>query len=272
TVRRWCSAVKGGRLALAAANAASQCTLAISDVRDGDWRALASGPTVADDTAIADCRAVLDRFALWPALPAALRTRIERTEVPPPLRPGDELARRTEFLLVQGNADARTALRRHAEAAGMLVAEDQSVDDLPYGLAAERLLARLDELRAEHRGRAVAVLTGGEVTVQLPSNAGVGGRNQQFALECARRIAGCPISVLSAGTDGVDGTAPAAGAVADGTTLARARALGLDVEDHLRRFDAHPLFDALGDSVTTGPTGQNVRDLRLLVHEASPRP
>jgi hydroxypyruvate reductase len=100
--------------------------------------------------------------------------------------------------------------------------------------------------------------------VKLPQQPGTGGRNQQFALACAVRIAGAPIAVLSAGTDGIDGSSSAAGAVVDGTTCARASAAGLDVAEALRRCDAHPLLAALGDAITTGPTGTNVRDLRIL--------
>jgi glycerate 2-kinase len=93
----------------------------------------------------------------------------------------------------------------------------------------------------------------------------VGGRNQQFALACAEKIAGENIAVLSAGTDGVDGNSSAAGAVADGSTAERARARGLDVRAALERFDAYPLFSAIGDSLETGPTGNNLRDLRILI-------
>jgi hydroxypyruvate reductase len=97
------------------------------------------------------------------------------------------------------------------------------------------------------------------------TNGGIGGRNQQFALACAEKIAGENITVLSAGTDGVDGNSSAAGAVADGTTLERARRRGLDVRAALERFDAYSLFSALGDAIETGPTGNNLRDLRILL-------
>jgi hydroxypyruvate reductase len=93
----------------------------------------------------------------------------------------------------------------------------------------------------------------------------VGGRNQQFALACAEKIAGENIIVLSAGTDGVDGNSPAAGAIADGTTLERARARGLGVRAALAAFDAYPFFKALGDAIEMGPTGNNLRDLRILL-------
>jgi hydroxypyruvate reductase len=97
------------------------------------------------------------------------------------------------------------------------------------------------------------------------TNAGVGGRNQQFALACVEKIAGESITALSAGTDGVDGNSLAAGAVVDGTTLERARRLGLDARAALDKFDAYPFFSALGDAIETGPTGNNLRDLRILL-------
>jgi hydroxypyruvate reductase len=96
-------------------------------------------------------------------------------------------------------------------------------------------------------------------------DAGVGGRNQQFALYCAEKIAGETTCVLSAGSDGIDGNSAAAGAVADGTTVERAKARGLNVSGHLAAFNAFPLFEALGDAIITGPTGNNLRDLRILL-------
>jgi hydroxypyruvate reductase len=147
-----------------------------------------------------------------------------------------------------------------AESAGFTVHVDNSCDDWDYEDTAAHLLKRLRELRKES-GR-VCLLSGGEVTVKVTGD-GVGGRNQQFALACAAQIAGENITVLSAGTDGVDGNSPAAGAVVDGTTLLRAQ--GLDPAAALKKFDAYPFFSALGDSIETGPTGNNLRDLRILL-------
>jgi hydroxypyruvate reductase len=120
----------------------------------------------------------------------------------------------------------------------------------------------LRELRNKHDR--VCLLSGGEVTVHVESG-GVGGRDQQFALYCASKIGGENISVLSAGSDGIDGDSPAAGAIVDGTTVERAKAHGLNIEAHLSTFNAYPLFEALGDAVMTGPTGNNLRDLRILL-------
>jgi len=101
--------------------------------------------------------------------------------------------------------------------------------------------------------------------VKIPGKPGSGGRNQQFALYCAQKIVGERIVVLSAGTDGVDGNSPAAGAIVDGTTVHRAREKGIDAVQALAGFNAYPLFSALDDDVTTGPTGNNLRDLRILL-------
>jgi hydroxypyruvate reductase len=111
------------------------------------------------------------------------------------------------------------------------------------------------------------VLSGGEVSVRLGLEHGAGGRNQQFALACALELAGSasPLVVLSAGSDGIDGNSDAAGAVADTTTVDRSQALGIDAASALARFDAYPLFTALGDTLVTGPTHNNLRDLRILL-------
>ena len=101
--------------------------------------------------------------------------------------------------------------------------------------------------------------------MRVPENAGTGGRNQHFALYCAEKIAGENIAVFSAGTDGVDGNSLAAGGIVDGTTMDRARAAGLDVARHLSGFNAFPLLEKLSDSIQTGPTGTNVRDVRILL-------
>jgi len=97
---------------------------------------------------------------------------------------------------------------------------------------------------------------------------GIGGRNSAFVLACVEKIAGKRIAVLSCGTDGVDGNSLAAGAVADGASFARAKEFGLDARDYFLRSDAFTFFEALGDAVITGPTGNNLRDLRILITEA----
>ena len=119
------------------------------------------------------------------------------------------------------------------------------------------------------RDRRTCLVSVGEVTVHVPSQPGEGGRNQHFALWCATELArrGQSATVLSAGSDGVDGHSSAAGAVCDETTVLRAAGLGLDVNAALATFDSAPLLRCTGDSIHTGPTGNNLRDLRLLLTE-----
>ena len=264
TVRRHLSALKGGRLAHAAAAAHRRVTFCIADVPfDAPTGTIASGPTEAETTTTTDCVAVLDRHALWHAVPDALRGRLRAQNLPAVVTMADLC--NSEFCVVQDPRWPLRSARRHARTADWLVVVDDTTDDWPYERAADRLLRRLDRLRRRHPGRPVALVAGGELSVPLPENPGQGGRNQQFALACARRIRGRPITVLSCGTDGIDGNSPAAGAIVDGATMARARAAGLDVHDALRRCDAFPLLHALGDAVVTGPTGTNLRDLRVLL-------
>jgi hydroxypyruvate reductase len=265
TVRRHLSAIKGGRLAQAAAAAQRRITFMIHDVPfDAPSGTLASGPTEPEATTLADCLGVLDRYALWPAVPAVLQQRLRTGDVPPP----GTLAElgRDEMIVVQDPRWPIRCFRAHAQRAGWSVVVDESTDDWPYERAAGHLLHRLERLRRRQPGRTIALVAGGELSVPLPPNPGTGGRNQQFALACARRLRGRPIAVLSCGTDGIDGNSPAAGAIVDGTTMARARAAGLSVHGALTRCDAFPLLAALGDTVVTGPSGTNLRDLRVLVY------
>lgn len=268
TVRRHVSAIKGGRLALAAAAAKWQRTVMVSDVPFAVAATIASGPTVCDPSTLNDCVKVLDRFALWPAVPTALRTRIEGDDLPPVMAAGHELEQRSDTLVLLSDREARAAASQAAAANGWVVDAEANVDDWPYEKAADHLLQRLETLHQAHPGKRVAVVTTGELSVTLPSAPGIGGRNVQFVLHCATRIEGQPITVLSCGTDGIDGNSPVAGAVADGDTISRARESGHDVAQHLTSCDAFPLLDALRDCIRTGPTGTNVRDVRVLVRDA----
>ena len=153
-----------------------------------------------------------------------------------------------------------------AEALGCLACCDNATDDWPVERAADYLLLQLEELRKTHPGRRVAVIADGEVSSPV-SGDGVGGRNAAFVLACVPKISGKRIAVLSVGTDGVDGNSPAAGAVADGDTPSRAASANMDAADYLRRSDAYTYFSRLGDAIVIGPTGNNLRDLRILIAE-----
>ncbi len=279
-VRERVSAVKGGRLALAAAAAREHATFVLSDVPDAAEAEVASRPSLPHRAALeprahAHCVSILDRHELWPAVPDRLRVPLRAGTLPPPTDTGHRPT--SLFAAVGSNGSARSALAVAARARGIAVVLDADrpvprrhvspeTDERTPEAAALLHAVQLARLHRRWPGRRVAVIAGGELSVPLPRDPGTGGRNQQFVLACARVIRGQPITVLSAGTDGIDGNSPAAGALGDGHTMARARALGLDVHGALARCDAFPLLDALRDTVVTGPTGTNVRDVRILVH------
>ena len=260
-VRKHLSAVKGGRLAQAAFPA-QQVSLLVSDVPEGTPDALASGPTMPDSTTVEDGYRIAEKYELLRQFPQSTRELFERRALEETPKSDDPAFQRARWWPVLTNQTAIEEASAAAERAGFIVQVDNSCDDWDYERAAEYLLQRVRELRKNCSP--VCLISGGEVTVKVV-NGGVGGRNQQFALACAKEIAGENITVLSAGTDGVDGNSGAAGAVVDGSTVERARSRGLDVRAALEKFDAYPLFKALGDAIEIGPTGNNLRDLRILL-------
>jgi hydroxypyruvate reductase len=260
-IRKHLSATKGGRLAQAAFPA-QQVSLLVSDVPDHTPDALASGPTMPDSTSVEDCYRIAEKHGLLPQLPHSTRELFERHAIDETPKSDDPAFYRSRWWTILSNQTAVEQARAAAERAGFAVHVDNSCDDWDYELAADYLLKRLRELR--RNSAPLCLISGGEVTVKV-TNGGTGGRNQHFALACASKIAEENITVLSAGTDGVDGNSPAAGAVADGSTILRAQSLSLDPRAALDHFDAYPLFAALGDAVETGPTGNNLRDVRILL-------
>jgi hydroxypyruvate reductase len=209
------------------------------------------------------CYRVARQHGMLANFPTPVRELFERRALEETPKPGDPLFHRSRWWPVLSNSTAQKAAAAAAAESGFAVDIDNSCDDWDYARAADHLLERLrDRRRKEPR---LCLISGGEVTVEVKEKDGVGGRNQHFALYCAQKIAGESITVLSAGTDGVDGNSLAAGAIVDGSTLERARAQHLEPEKALARFDSHPLFRAIGDSLITGPTGNNLRDLRILL-------
>jgi hydroxypyruvate reductase len=260
-IRKHLSAIKGGRLAQAA-SAAQQVSILVSDVPDNTPDALASGPTMPDSTTVEDCHRIASKYEMLRSFPASVCELFEMHALEETPKSDDPAFHRSRWWTVLSNSSLLEAAKAEAEREGFMVQIDNSCDDWDYARAADYLLTRLRELR--QKTERVCLVSGGEVTVKV-TKSGVGGRNQQFALACAQRIAGENITVLSAGTDGIDGNSPAAGAVVDRTTTARAQAHELDAAAALAKFDAYPFFEALGDAVVTGPTGNNLRDLRILL-------
>jgi len=264
-VRKHVSAVKGGRLAVAA-GAATKITLAVSDVPAGYETALASGPTLPDITTIAVAERVIEEYELEEKLPSSVRKWLEAGKMPETPKDGNAAFSNAHFLLLLGMDDLFHPAHHAAEAKGCITRCDNSTDDWPVEKAAEFLLEQLENLRREHPGQRVALIADGEVSSPVMGN-GIGGRNSAFVLACVEKIAGKKIAVLSAGTDGIDGNSPAAGAVADGETLEMGRAIGLDPGEEFRRSDAFTFFSRFEDVIVTGPTGNNLRDLRILIAE-----
>jgi hydroxypyruvate reductase len=246
-----------------AAASATQVAILISDVPEGKLDSLASGPTMPDSTTVDECYRVAEKYGLVQHFPPPVADLFKSRGLEETPKPGDPEFTNSRWCVISSNNTAVNATVQKARAAGFKTVIDNRCDDWDYAAAADYLLGRLRELR-EGSGERVCIVSGGEVTVKV-TNGGVGGRNQQFALYCATKIPDQNIAVLSGGTDGIDGNSDFAGAVVDGTTVQRAVALGKQPEEALRRFDATPLFARTDDAIITGPTGNNVRDLRILI-------
>lgn len=264
TVRRHISAIKGGRLAAAAAPA-SVVTIVISDVPGDDPAIIASGPTLADGSHPHDALAILNKYAI--AVPPPLRRYLEEgDDTPVPANNG-------EVKVAATPKQSLVAAKRVAEQVGIAV---EIMGDAIEGESAEQ--GRAHGLLAMERARSanapLLLLSGGETTVTIgPDGAGKGGRNTEFLLALALTLQGDPaIHALAADTDGIDGSEDAAGAIIAPGTLARAQSLGLDPQRMLIRHDSYSLFAKLGDLVVTGPTHTNVNDFRAILIDPAGQP
>lgn len=267
-VRKHLSAVTGGRLAERLIGRAA-AAMVVSDVPDDDLATIGSGPTVADPTTYAEALAIVDAIGQACAVGTRIRRHLARGasgafgETP---KPGSVAARACPTLVVAGNATARAGVVAWARRRGL-----RAVRELRQPLTGDTVEAARRLARAIRRCRAVArgslpvlLVAGGETTVRLDATSGRGGRNQELAAAVAAELAGMSgWAILCAGTDGVDGPTPVAGAFADGTTAARAARSGCLLGDVLRRHDVHPCLAELGDLFAPGPTGTNVADLTL---------
>jgi len=228
--------------------------------------ALGSGPTVADTTTVAECRNILVRYGLMERFPAPVRRFFAPAELPETPKPNELNAR---ICTLVDSDEMAEAARSHAERLGFHAVIDNACDDWSYDAAAEYLLKRLRELRREHSR--VCLISAGEVAVQVDaaSASARGGRNQHLVLYLATQLRAedGPVAVLSAGSDGVDGNSDAAGAIVDEHTIdcdaTRASALRA-----LAGFDSSTWLSGVGAAIVTGPTGHNLRDLRILLADA----
>ena len=268
-VRKHLSAVKGGGLA-----AAARCevvTFALSDVvgpvRD-DPGVIGSGPTAPDASTWEDALAVVTRRGVRARLPQGVRQRLEagaRGDVPETPKPGDPRLARAAWHLIGSRADAMDAARNAALDRGFSTITIEAAIVGEARDAGPAFVARALDV-SRRLPRPVCVIGAGETTVRVVGR-GKGGRNQELALAVAAALDGLrePAAFLSVGTDGIDGPTDAAGGLVDGTTLARARDLGVDVDASFADNDAYHALDRLGDLVRTGPTDTNVGDLQVLV-------
>ena len=267
TVRKHLSSIKGGWLA--AATPAVCRTLAISDVVGDDLSVIASGPTVADASTFEAAVDVVRRFGGFRAYPASVVARLNagaRGDIPDTPKPGDARLSRATARVIGGRDNAIGGAVEAARSRGYHVLR---IDDPVVGDARTTAVSFWREVLARAGGlpRPACIVSGGETTVTVKGH-GRGGRNQEFALAVADALTsvGAPSAVASVGTDGIDGPTDAAGAVADTTTVDRARTAGLqDPAHYLDNNNAYPFFAALGDLIHTGPTGTNVGDLQVIL-------
>jgi hydroxypyruvate reductase len=262
-IRKHLSAVKGGRLS-GAAPRSLKFTYAISDVPQGQESALASGPTLPDPSTVADAYAIAAKYDLVPKFSHAIRRMFDERSLRETPKHGDAAFSRNHFFRILGEHELLHASHHASEAEGFHCLVDPLTDGWPLERAANHLLETLENFRADNPGKRVALFAGGELSSPVEGE-GIGGRNSAFVLTCVPKIAGKHIAVLSAGTDGIDGNSPAAGAVADGQTLKRAQAAGMDAASFLHASDSYTFFARLDDAIVVGPTGNNLRDLRILL-------
>ena len=263
TVRKHLSAIKGGRLAAAAAPA-RVVTLAISDVPGDDPAVIASGPTVPDPSTFADARAILARYGIAPPAPVAAHLAAAADETPKPgaLPPTDFRLIATPMMALR----AAAAAARAAGAAPLILGDALEGESREMGTVLAGI-ARSVRAHGEPLTSPAVLLSGGETTVTIGQGfAGQGGRNTEFLLGLAVALDGAPgIWAVAGDTDGIDGTEDAAGALLGPDTLARARAAGLDPRAVLAGHDSYRLFAAVDALIRTGPTLTNVNDIRAVL-------
>ncbi len=262
-VRKHLSAIKGGRLAAAAAPARVYALL-ISDVPGDDPALIASGPTLPDPTTRTEALSVLDKYRI--AAPAAVISHLRDGAEETP-KPGDPRLARTQAVIVVRPRDALAAAAKVAREAGVeAVILGDDVEGEARELGRQHALLALDE---RGRGRDLVLISGGETTVTV-TGTGRGGPNTEYLLALAAALGGASgVWAIACDSDGIDGCGDNAGAAISPDTLARGRELGVDAARHLADNDSYGFFSALGDLVVTGPTRTNVNDFRAILIAAS---
>ena len=264
-VRKHLSRIKGGQLARLAWPATLEALL-LSDVIGDDPGVIGSGPAAADASTFADVARIVGKYGIEARLPASVKRRLDLGldgEIPETPKAGDPVFRRVRNTIIGSNRVALAAAARRARQLGFrtLVLSSEIQGETREIARMHGAIAREIVRFGQPIRRPACIVSGGETTVTLRGN-GLGGRNQEFVLAAALEIAGLPDTVVfSAGTDGTDGPTDAAGAIADGSTLAR----NPEGAAYLNANDSYHYFEALGDLVKTGPTLTNVMDVRLVL-------
>jgi hydroxypyruvate reductase len=265
TIRKHLSAIKGGLLARAA-EPAPVLSLLLSDVVGDDIGVIGSGPTAPDPSTFADALGIIDHYGLRGRLPRTVRERLERgcggelEDTPKRIENAQNLVIGSNRLAIEAAAaKAKQLGYRTLVLSTVIEGETRDVARVHVAIAKE-ILASGNPVK-----RPACILSGGETTVTI-HGAGLGGRNQEFALAAALDLDGIrDTGVLSAGTDGTDGPTDAAGAYADGNTVQRAKQTGREAKRYLMKNDSYHFFEALEDLIKTGPTGTNVMDVRIVL-------
>ena len=268
-LRKHISQVKGGRLATLA-YPSTMISFILSDVIGDDMDSIASGPTVPDTSTFSDSLYILEKYKIKHKVPSAVIEFLEkgvRGDVEETPTAHDPVFRQVQNVIIGSNIQAVTASRQKAEELGyntlllstFIEGETKDVAKVHAAIAREIINS------GNPVERPACVISGGETTVTIRGE-GLGGRNQEFALAAGIDIDGLEeVLILSGGTDGTDGPTDAAGAIADGTTMERARTLGLDAELYISENNSYHFFKQLDDLIITGPTFTNVMDLRLVI-------
>ncbi len=267
TVRRHLSQIKGGRLA-ERFSPATILSLIISDVTGDTLEDIGSGPTAPDPSTFADARRILERHRVWRKVPKAVRETIRKgtaglvKETP---KPGSRIFRRVHNVVVGDNRRPCLAVADVLRKRGyrtLILTRRLEGEARQVGKVLASIFSDLNQGQFFLKSP-LALVAGGETTVSVIGN-GIGGRNQELVLAASLGIQGLPnVMVASIGTDGFDGPTDAAGAIADGSTVGRARKIGLDPQKFLENNDSYSFFKGLNDLIETGPTGTNVADITL---------
>jgi glycerate-2-kinase len=265
-LRKHLSLIKGGRLGFLSKECKS-IALYLSDVNEGDLRSIASNPLLPDEVMREEFFYLIDKYKLLSKLPGSVSRAIIDNQIPD--LPGDwqQGGQAPMCLLLLENKNAIEMAARMAGEEGYIVRIDSNEPEGNYQEVADNLIERLREFRRENPHERLCIISGGEVSCAVQGD-GLGGRNQEFVLYSAAQLAISGLeatAVLSCGTDGVDGNSFATGAVADPEMIRNAKRRGLDVSQFLRTNDSHSFFQEMGGMVVTGPTENNVRDIKILL-------